>query len=47
MTLRELIDLTGATDLTPDTDKNAEISCGGTRARRLRCARAGPRAAKA
>ena len=30
MTLRELIDLTGAADLTPDTDKNAEISCGYT-----------------
>ena len=30
MTLRELIDLTGATDLTPDTDKSTEISCGYT-----------------
>ena len=30
MTIQELIDLTGATDLTPDTDKAAAISCGYT-----------------
>ena len=30
MTLRELINLTGAADLTPDTDKSTEISCGYT-----------------
>ncbi len=30
MTIQELIELTGAQDLTPDTDKSAEISCGYT-----------------
>ena len=30
MTIQELIDLTGAKDLTPDTDKSAAISCGYT-----------------
>ena len=30
MTIQELIDLTGAKDLTPDTDKGAAVSCGYT-----------------
>ena len=30
MTIQELIDLTGAKDLTPDTDKSAAVSCGYT-----------------
>lgn len=30
MTIQELINLTGAADLTPETDKSAEISCGYT-----------------
>ena len=30
MTIQELITLTGAADLTPDTDKSAAISCGYT-----------------
>jgi len=28
MTLKELIELTGARDMTPDTPKNKEVSCG-------------------
>ena len=30
MTVQELIDLIEATDMTPDTDKGAEVSCGYT-----------------
>ena len=30
MTIQELINLTGAQDLTPETDKSAQISCGYT-----------------
>lgn len=30
MTIRELIDVTGAVDLTPDTEKDTVVSCGYT-----------------
>ena len=30
MTVKELIELTGATDMTPEADKNTEVTCGYT-----------------